>query len=348
MLCIMNAAIYFVVHRRCSMKGHGMSKSAVIVLCIVWAAIGSPTFAQLGYESFPSRGVFRDMPNGVRFGIANDDKVNVRSSANLSGSIVQQLNAEQVVTIYGERGTDTVKNDIWDRWYKIAENPDEWINALFVNEFPLYLESTGPGHYFRTPPKSETDTGQIEYAGDRGSGLICDISRQKYAYAGKADYWFYISTPSPAVSTVYEDTWLHGSEIENLLGAGQRKLSATKRVFRSGFVPDYNSAESSKKTESPRFTTVEFSYKGFSVLCIQSGKEYYILSVNVFETLLNNPLKYGLNIGIKDSYVLQCLGRPDDSRDTKWTYRDPETDNKLILKLTNGLVSGIEWQQPVP
>lgn len=45
-----------------------------------------------------------------------------------------------LVTVYDKQGSRTIlPNGVWDYWYKISKDKDEWVNAYYVALFPIYF-----------------------------------------------------------------------------------------------------------------------------------------------------------------------------------------------------------------
>jgi hypothetical protein len=73
------------------------------------------------------------------------DNVNVRNAPNLSGEIIKKLNNGENILIYDIKGSNEFNNGIWDRWYKISNIDELWINAYYITHFPIIFSQPLPG-----------------------------------------------------------------------------------------------------------------------------------------------------------------------------------------------------------
>ncbi len=67
------------------------------------------------------------------------DRVNIRNAPNLDGEIVGQLNTWDEITVFACSGSNTFEDGIWDRWYKISDIDNQWVNGYYVACFPIHL-----------------------------------------------------------------------------------------------------------------------------------------------------------------------------------------------------------------
>lgn len=104
--------------------------------------------------------------------IINDNHVNVRDSTNISSSkVLYQLNAGDEILIYYTVGDGKYANGIYNLWYNISREKNEYINAMYVSKFPFenrYIVNDFDGTYtfyqFITDYKKEN--GKLYFYGD--------------------------------------------------------------------------------------------------------------------------------------------------------------------------------------
>jgi hypothetical protein len=77
------------------------------------------------------------------------DNVNVRTKPGLDGKIIKKLNNGDTVSIYDYKGTNQFANGVWDRWYKISNTDEIWINGYYTAFFPIYIYTSLPGDDWR-------------------------------------------------------------------------------------------------------------------------------------------------------------------------------------------------------
>jgi len=82
-----------------------------------------------------------------------------------------------------------------------------------------------PVKYLGASRVGQLNRGDIVYIyAERGTNEI---------QSGMWDYWYYISTLSDKIRSIYDDTWIRGSEIEPFLGFHNRRLSITENPLYS-------------------------------------------------------------------------------------------------------------------
>jgi hypothetical protein len=67
------------------------------------------------------------------------DRVNIRNKPNLDSAVIGQLNTFDEITIFKYSGSNNYKNNVWDRWYKISDLDEKWVNGYYVALYPFQL-----------------------------------------------------------------------------------------------------------------------------------------------------------------------------------------------------------------
>lgn len=303
---------------------------------------------------------------GKQVGIVNDDRVNVRLSSTLKADRIGQVNQGDIVEIYAENGTGRVEKGVWDYWYRIDAVDNRWVNALFVDKLPLQFLAKKPPHVFANPQNPETRVDMIRNTYDlviTRAPYVADRSKDRFLFEGKEDYWYYISDLSDLSSSILDDKWIHGSEIEPFLGSPCRRLEITgdpllqslPRVVTEESVTAHFGEPSSIENMGPEYQgfppTVRYSYGPFFVdtLGWKSGRSPTLFRVAINSRVDRPFLKYGVNVGIHKDYLVECLGTPDQTKDEYWIYKYVEPlDNSLYVEMSGDQVSSIVWVAAVP
>jgi len=68
-------------------------------------------------------------------------KLNVRNAPSVKGKTIRQASFGDCFHIWEEKGSKTTKDGVYDLWYKISADKEEWINALYSRKFPFYISS---------------------------------------------------------------------------------------------------------------------------------------------------------------------------------------------------------------
>jgi hypothetical protein len=71
-------------------------------------------------------------------GIIFTENLRIRNNPSLNADIINTRSC-CAVTIYDKSGTKEFKNGIFDYWYKISENENQWVNAFYVAIFPIFF-----------------------------------------------------------------------------------------------------------------------------------------------------------------------------------------------------------------
>lgn len=64
------------------------------------------------------------------------ENLRIRNSPSSNGAVVGSISMKKV-EIYDKQGTQKMINGVWDYWYKISEQNNQWINAYYVATFPI-------------------------------------------------------------------------------------------------------------------------------------------------------------------------------------------------------------------
>ena len=75
------------------------------------------------------------------------DNVNIRNNPSLAGRVVRQSAFGDYFNIFEKKGSGKIENGVLDFWYKISDDNEEWINALYLREFPFYIGSKETSHF---------------------------------------------------------------------------------------------------------------------------------------------------------------------------------------------------------
>jgi hypothetical protein len=68
-------------------------------------------------------------------------KLNVRNAPSIKGKIIRQASFGDCFHIWEEKGSKITKDGVFDLWYKVSADKEEWINALYARKFPFYISS---------------------------------------------------------------------------------------------------------------------------------------------------------------------------------------------------------------
>ena len=209
-----------------------------------------------------------------------------------------------------------------------------------------------PVKYLGASRVGQLNRGDIVYIyAERGTNEI---------QSGMWDYWYYISTLSDKSRSIYDDTWIRGSEIEPFLGFHNRRLSITENPLYSlplvlkqdisSLFQKPTSVQDVKPEYEGFLPVISYNYPGFNIEVFDKAadKVQFVYRVTVTSKTDVILLKYGINVGVNKNYVTKCLGVPDRQEDEYWIYYHPDPKNTLAIKIENDWVSLIQWVAEVP
>jgi hypothetical protein len=84
--------------------------------------------------------------NSEEYIILSND-VNIRDKPNSNSKIIRKMSFPEIITVYEIVGTGTFNNGILDKWARISEKKDEWINYYYIASFPFVI-SANDGYNF--------------------------------------------------------------------------------------------------------------------------------------------------------------------------------------------------------
>ena len=73
-------------------------------------------------------------------GFVFTDKLKVRNAPSLKSNKIDTLEFGDVITYYEISGSGEYKNGTLDKWVKISDTEDQWVNYFYVIQFPAKLE----------------------------------------------------------------------------------------------------------------------------------------------------------------------------------------------------------------
>jgi hypothetical protein len=69
-------------------------------------------------------------------------KLDVRDAPTADGKILYQSSFGDCYKVWEERGSKKTENGVFDLWFKISADKEEWINALYAKKFPFFISSS--------------------------------------------------------------------------------------------------------------------------------------------------------------------------------------------------------------
>jgi hypothetical protein len=338
-------------------RGMNSFKIGVLLLCLAGVAASSSADPVLPLIVEPLN-ISSGSQGGPKVGLVNDSNVRVRRLPSIQASTLRLLPAMTLVRAYRTEGTGAQENGIWDRWYAITPDGGQWINAEFVDLFPLVLAQP-PGPY----PVYQLDDHELKLKYPAASSisrlLVTDMARPEGPTLppDPQAYWWRLENPGSA----YSGLWVHGSVATPFIGQRARAMEFCTNAFglssrtkgadltdRFGSLLQTEDVETWQnrydKNATDRIRRYTFA-QGVSVemLEVSNGGAWWprrAIARSDQATLL-----LGLRVGLDREVLLRFLGSPSAVDGTSLSYRHGEalTDWSTKFRVEDGKVTEIEW-----
>jgi hypothetical protein len=298
-------------------------------------------------------------------GVVFTDKLKVRNAPSLKSNKIDTLEFGDVITFYEISGSGEYKNGTLDKWVKISDTEDQWVNYFYVIQFPAKLEYENKSEIHAYNWESDVNNVYDQLPERIIIEDIIEENNKKYFVITIDDNDYYhndLHNIKVEMNSVIKN-FLPESYSRALRRIADRKLyldfgsdcwyelgeNGEHIIFEEGYLPEgaVKIGENEWLLES---SAKNLNIQGLKVQDNISLRKYNFC-INSLPILRkksiteNTVLEYGIKLGMSKKDLIDILGLPDKIENEDYLYENYTTGygDTVIINIVNDKISDISY-----
>lgn len=297
-------------------------------------------------------------------GFVFTDKLKVRNAPSLKSNKIDTLEFGDVITYYEISGSGEYKNGTLDKWVKISDTEDQWVNYFYVIQFPAKLEYENKSEIHAYNWESYVNNVYDQLPERIIIEDIIEENNKKYFVITIDDNDYYhndLHNIRVEMNSIIKN-FLPESYFQALQNSGERKI---KLDFESDLYCVYDTygnyigggmvlpENAIKIDENEWIIKSELGGINLNQLKIQDNISLrkYNFCINSLPILRKNSitentvLEYGIKLGMSKKDLIDILGLPDKIENEAYLYENYTTGygDTVIINIVNDKISDISY-----